>query len=692
MVVDTETVGLLPFHNHAPFGVSLCDERGDSDWVDWPVDPFTRRVIGPSDDDFRFLQGLFGDPEIPKLFWNAKFDIRMLEHNFGFKFRGPIHDAYLAARVCNTLELNYKLKFLAFKYAGYPNTDEKDLQKQVIRDRNRAKKLGWMIATKENVLSDSKNSPVNADYWIPKALDPANRLCETYAVKDVERTLILWLMYWQILQSDRHFMDAYRTEMQVFNPILKMENRGVYFDPGANQEELDAINLRLLTQQRLLQKMVRDELGWKGEFNPASPDQLQTVLFEKAPTGYGLQPIKRTKKGWSTDWETLEHYVQHHFVWALIQFRGARQGLELFHEKYRRLAVVKPDGLQFLHPTFNQNDTRTHRLSCTTPNMQQASNPESTAKPFNFVRARKPLGPRPGYWWYKLDYAQQEARIFADRAQCKRIIETALAGADINNFVTNMVWGGEGNELGYQAMAYSMELGQDTPSEKVTALWKQVGWSSKHARREGAKSKAALTIAAAWLAAYDYDVVKAEKAYGKNGIRTQGKNLQYAKIYGAGKAKLAKMLRTSVDMAIKANAKFEEVFPEIPAAMRETTQQVRRDGYVINAYGRKLNVDRQKAYKGLNYYVQGTASDMMKRSIIRIDELFETCGLDAHLILTVHDELDFEVRIEHAKKWLIRRVARIMEDTEGRLNIPMVVEVGRIRSTWESKEDVKWLE
>src|SRR5688500_13569618 len=98
---DTETTGTAYWHGHQPFAVPMCDQDGEMEWVEWEVDPLTRRVR-PEKRSLRLLKELMGDPSTDKIFFNAKFDVGQLLHGVGVETRGRIHDGFIAARVCNT--------------------------------------------------------------------------------------------------------------------------------------------------------------------------------------------------------------------------------------------------------------------------------------------------------------------------------------------------------------------------------------------------------------------------------------------------------------------------------------------------------------------------------------------------------------------------------------------------------------
>jgi len=700
LVIDTECSGLRPWHGDMPFAFPLCDENGNKKYIEWDVDPISRIPIAKPD-ELEFLKEIM-DSKIPKVFFNAKYDVRMMA-TFGIFVRGYIHDVSIAARISYTLELVNALKPLAWKYARYPMDDQKDLQKAVNHCRRIAKKeLGWNIGS----------SPA-MDYWLPRALHKAGypvdpKACSRYALGDVERTLILHYMYKEIMENDPYLLNTYRMEMEELWPIVyKMEERGIRIHPEiakAKQKEQGEILVRELAEIR---RLVGDP-----KFNPNSHIQLKKKLFgPKSEGGLELPILKYTtskkKRGAkvktdnpSTEADILKKFVDTPLVRHILYFKSASHSKSQFFDKINELMVADINHYVYcIHHNLQQCDTATGRTSSRDPNLQNQQNADTSAKSFVAVQTRDCFGPRPGYVWIKIDWAQQEIRIFGECANIQSIYDAAISGRDINDDNTNLAWGGKDNPYALQAAAYALELGNTEIVERaeqihkdkvlISNLWKELGWSRKHVEKYGASSDAAFTIADEWLSRFDYDIVKAEKSIGKKASRTRAKNCFYAKIYGGGAEAVMYMLYCPRDEAAEFLSQFDDIFPGINRYSRYLSNKTKRDGFVITKYGRKLSVDPDFAYRSVNYEVQGTAADMCKRSIIRCDSKIKEVGWDAHILLPVHDELIFEVKEGQDDLEFCRTMANIMRDTEGRLEIPMEVEVTRARTYWHEKEEVK---
>jgi DNA polymerase I-like protein with 3'-5' exonuclease and polymerase domains len=711
IAVDTETTGLSAYRGDRAFMVCTYDPSTPGDEVkvyEWKVNFLTREVehkIDPS------LQEVLGDEKITKVFHNAKFDLTHLRF-LGYEVKGRIEDTSFASRITNNLRTSYGLKYLCSQILGISDEDEKELSDVVSKMRISARKKNWSIAEDKE-----------ADYWITQYYkelgfeDFVGELCKKYCVMDVYRTGKLWEYLYPKL-SDPNFSMTYEMELRLLQVVMAMEDRGMAI--YINRAKKEAEDSRQKAEHHLSECR---RITGKPDFNPGSSPQLSRVLYDEKPGEYyplkldkktgkrvpnlkaipdrypvvfGLKVHKKTSGGErSTDWKALRPHQEHPLVRELLMYRSAFKALNTFYLKYidmsqkDKLVKSNPeDPHRIIHTSLNQCGTTTGRFSSSDPNLQQVANPESSPRGTD-VHARRPFGPRPGYNWYTIDYAQMELRVFADCAQVPAMLREIYEGRDLNNFNTNRAWGGRNNPSALEAMAHSLELGHDYPAkEEIQKVWDEYGWNSQKSK-SGMRSAAALAMAEWYLERYNYDIVKAEKSIGKSQSRQRGKTVMFVKMYGGGGSAAADLLYISPAEAQKFLNQFDEGFPEINDFINRLSSQAKAKGYIITPYGRKLQIDPEFSYRSVNYLIQGCCADLMKESIIRTHELFRDSGLDAHVLMTIHDEMIVEIRKEHAKKWLLREICRIMTDTEGRLSVPMGVEIKRVSSSWESKESVQ---
>lgn len=137
------------------------------------------------------------------------------------------------------------------------------------------------------------------------------------------------------------------------------------------------------------------------------------------------------------------------------------------------------------------------------------------------------------------------------------------------------------------------------------------------------------------------------------------KNTGFAKVYGGGAATISKTSGATLEEVKPVIASYDEAFPEIPAYGRVLQRQATyRGGAVHTPIGRRLPLDRDRAYAATNYMVQSTARDLLAQALCRIDD----AGLSEHILLPVHDELVAQAPADEAEE-LIREIGRLMEST-----------------------------
>lgn len=167
-------------------------------------------------------------------------------------------------------------------------------------------------------------------------------------------------------------------------------------------------------------------------------------------------------------------------------------------------------------------------------------------------------------------------------------------------------------------------------------------------------------------------------------LRQIAKNTRYSQLYGAGAAKIASTAGvpvSDIEHFIKAS---DGVFPGIPEFMRYVDltgrQRLADSGqpYVWTWGGRYLPADPDKIYSLVNYLIQGTAADLIKDRIVRLDK----AGYGDWIIAPVHDELLFSVPPDGAE--CMPDIADIMS-AKTEFSVPITVESTGPFSTWGAK-------
>ncbi len=176
-------------------------------------------------------------------------------------------------------------------------------------------------------------------------------------------------------------------------------------------------------------------------------------------------------------------------------------------------------------------------------------------------------------------------------------------------------------------------------------------------------------------------------------IRRKAKAINFGVIYGISGFGLARNLRIPRAEAQGFIDRYFERFPGIRGYMNDTVKFAQSNGYVQTLFGRKINTPEINA-KGpgagfakraaINAPIQGTAADVIRRAMIRMPAAI--AGLDAKMLLQVHDELLFEVSEADADR-LIPIAKEVMEGSShpaASLNVHLAVEAGKGRNWAEA--------
>jgi DNA polymerase I len=177
-------------------------------------------------------------------------------------------------------------------------------------------------------------------------------------------------------------------------------------------------------------------------------------------------------------------------------------------------------------------------------------------------------------------------------------------------------------------------------------------------------------------------------------VRRRAKAINFGIIYGISAFGLANQLGIAREEASAYIKRYFERFPGIRAYMDETKEFCRRNGYVTTLFGRKCYYPEIKASNAsvrafneraaINARLQGTAADIIRRAMVRVEDALAKHKLSAQMLLQVHDELIFEVPDEEVAATL-PVVQHVMQDAPFPgivLSLPLQVEA-RAADNWD---------
>lgn len=684
VAIDTETTGLDPWGTLGvdrtvaparPFMFTLCNADGETACVRWQVNPHTREVT-KDDASFAVLNKIFSDPSIDKVFHNAPYDYRMIRLS-GFTIRGRIFDTIMGMHTVNPAEDTFKLKPLSLKYLGIEMDDQEDLcnsvkaVRRVVQSAKRAKEKGQDF---DSYYADfSLSEEVEGDFFLG---DEA--LCEKYGRTDAYRTAALWIAINEKLAEDDQLKTIFEKETKLGEVLRSMEDTGIRLDKDRT-EDLIAFYNDVRDNAR---RTIVAEAG--ADFNPNSPKQMTKIFFGDrgfTPLQYSFNKQKKeftkcqhckgegcnvcqgTGRNPKCDSEFLASIGVAHetddsgndilvekdrLAYALLHESAADTMLQYINQYYAFKTFE--NGVWVVHPNYKQHGTRTSRLSAEKPNMQNVASDESGKKRVNVpYRARECFIPRDEFVYYIPDYSQIEVWILFLRAKAEKPLAALAAGGDAHQNIASLIWG-DTYDLSIAKEAEKLKPEEITPEQK------------KHLKKH-------------------------------KQVRKRAKNLQFCKIYGGGPDKIAQMIGCPPEEAREFIAQYDERLPEVKQFMNETIRQAKRYGEIRNAYGRLYIIDRQFAYRATNYDIQGSAADLIKSAMINCYDLSQEAAYlgNLRMLLSIHDELLFEVHKSIDSEETMRRITEAMSRDYKFLGSPIPFPIGMkvAKTRWNESYEIK---
>ncbi|MFD5867576.1 DNA polymerase I [Corynebacterium sp. NPDC060344] len=330
----------------------------------------------------------------------------------------------------------------------------------------------------------------------------------------------------------------------------------------------------------------------------------------------GMPKTKKTKTGYSTAAKELENLAKTNDHPFLERLMAFREAQKMKSTVEGLVKAVGEDGR--IHTTFNQTVAATGRLSSTEPNLQNI--PVRT----EFGREiRSAFVAGEGYeGLVTADYSQIEMRVMAHLSGDEGLIDAYRRGEDLHNYVGSKVF--------------------DVPIDGVTPE-----------------------------------------------LRRRVKAMSYGLAYGLSAFGLAQQLDIPQGEAKKLMEEYFERFGGVRAYLDGVVERARKDGYTATLFDRRrylpdLNSDNRMARDmaeraALNSPIQGTAADIIKVAMLRVDDALRRGGasggrLKSRVLLQVHDELVVEVA--PGEREVIEEMLRREMDAAFDLKVPLDVSVG----------------
>lgn len=283
------------------------------------------------------------------------------------------------------------------------------------------------------------------------------------------------------------------------------------------------------------------------------------------------------------------------------------------------LKVIAPDGR--IHSSFNQTETRTGRISSTEPNLQNIPVRTDLGR-----EMRRFFVARPGCTLVDADYSQIELRVLAHIANDENMIQAFRSNDDIHRRTAAQVF--------------------HMPEQMVTPL-----------------------------------------------MRSRAKAVNFGIVYGIGAFSLSQKIHVSVREARQYISDYLTHFSGVDAYMKRVVEEAKEKGYVETMFGRRRylpelissnhNLRAFGERVARNMPIQGTAADIIKIAMVRVERRLAQENMKSRLILQVHDELIVESPEDEAEK-----AAALLKDEMQNavlLSVPLTVDAKIGRNWYEAK-------
>ncbi len=396
---------------------------------------------------------------------------------------------------------------------------------------------------------------------------------------------------------------------EVEMPLVPLLARMEMWGVAVDAPYLQALGRELEARLHALEARMYEAVGER--FNLNSPQQLARVLYEKL----GLRPPERTRRTasgrYSTAADVLEAMRDQHPVVAWI----------LEHRELAKLKSTYVDALlEQIHPetgrihtTYNQAGAATGRIVSQNPNLQNIPVRTELGR-----RVRRAFVAPPGRVLLSADYSQIELRILAHLSGDPNLIEAFHRGEDIHRTTASVLF--------------------EVPPDQVDAR-----------------------------------------------MRRMAKAVNFGLIYGMSAYGLSQRLDIPLAEARSFMERYFSRFPKVKAYLEELKRFAYEEGYVVTLLGRRRyfpeltnpavnpTLRNRAEREAVNAPIQGSAADILKLAMLRVDAYLREHAPQVGMILQVHDELVFEIPQEQVDE-LAPRLRALMEGVYP-LRVPLVVDV-----------------
>ena len=182
-----------------------------------------------------------------------------------------------------------------------------------------------------------------------------------------------------------------------------------------------------------------------------------------------------------------------------------------------------------------------------------------------------------------------------------------------------------------------------------------------------------------------------DEKVGMKTVYKRAKILLFSLIFGSGVKGIHDYHGIPLGEAERVYLGIHKTYPRIKQFINEQSSKIRQKGYILTPYLRKIFADQEMGYKSANYSVQGTAADVMKKVLIKLHNLIIRKYPKVYILMTIHDEIIFEIPINILSSKMVKEFIDIMRDQPEleRIKGTLPVGVALIPSNWGDKIDIE---
>ena len=332
-----------------------------------------------------------------------------------------------------------------------------------------------------------------------------------------------------------------------------------------------------------------------------------------------LPVIKKTKSGYSTDVDVLEKLKKEDPI--IEQILEYRQLMKLNSTFVEGLKPYINPKTKRIHSFFHQTITATGRISSTEPNLQNIPTRFELGK-----RVRKVFKPESGKIYIDADYSQIELRVLAHISEDEHMIEAFKEGQDIHKQAASKVF--------------------KTPIDKVT------------------KEQ-----------------------------RSNAKAVNFGIVYGISDFGLGEQLGIGRKQAKEYIDEYLSEYSGIKNFMDNIKEEAKEKGYVETLFHRRRYIPELKSNNfmvrqfgsraAMNTPIQGTAADIMKIAMIKVNNELKKRNLKSKIVLQVHDEMMIEALEEEKEE--VKEILKTSMESAANLKVPLIAEISEANNWYDCK-------